>query len=131
MPFQKGTSGNPAGRPKGTSDRRRLVRDLLIPEAPNLVAKAIQLALEGDVVMLKSCLDKLVPNARPSTEVAFNGSGRLGEVGKGVVDHVGNGKLSLEEGKVAMELLAIQAKLEEQDSLAERLAVLEEALGVN
>jgi hypothetical protein len=32
---------------------------------------------------------------------------------------------------MAMELLAIQAKLEEQDGLAERLAALEEAYGVD
>ena len=131
MPFEKGTSGNPAGRPKGVPDRRRLVRDLLSPEAPNLVSKAVQLALEGDTVMLKACLDKLIPNARPSTEVRFRDGGGIGSLGRDILEHVGNGGLSLQDGKLAMELLAIQAKLEEQDVLSERLAALEEAYGVD
>jgi hypothetical protein len=82
MPFQKGTSGNPAGRPKGVPDRRHLVRDLLIPEAPNLISKAVQLALQGDTVMLKACLDKLIPNARPVTDVRFREDGAWVQEGK-------------------------------------------------
>ena len=50
MPFVKGQSGNPAGRPPGISDRRSVVKELLLPEAPKLVAKAVELALEGDSV---------------------------------------------------------------------------------
>lgn len=131
MPFEKGTSGNPTGRPRGTPDRRRLVRDLLMPDAPNLVSKAVQLALAGDTVMLKACLDKLIPNARPSTEVQFMGGEGVGALGRNIVGHVGDGKLSLEDGKLAMEMLAIQAKLEEQDSLVERLDALETQYAVD
>ena len=131
MPFEKGTSGNPAGRPKGVPDRRQMVRDLLLPDAPQLVSKAIQLALEGDIVMLKACLDKLIPNARPATGVRFREGAGVGNLGRDILGHIGNGELSLEDGKVAMDLLSIQAKLEEQGALAERLAVLEEAYGID
>ena len=43
MPFQKGESGNPTGRPTGVPDRRQLVRDMLMPEAPKLVEAAVNL----------------------------------------------------------------------------------------
>ena len=85
----------------------------------------------GDSVMLKACLDKLVPNARPNTEVQFDGSGSVGKQGSIVLGQVCDGELGLEDGKAMMDLLAIQAKLEEQDGLAERISALEEAHGVH
>ncbi|KTC93829.1 MULTISPECIES: hypothetical protein [Legionella] len=36
---------------------------LLIPHAENLVNKAVELALSGDVQALKLCLDRLIPRA--------------------------------------------------------------------
>jgi hypothetical protein len=131
MPFKKGESGNPSGRPKGVSDRRRVLRELLMPEAPALVAKAVEKALAGDSVMLKVCLDKLVPNARPNREVQFDGSGSIGTQGSAVLGQICDGELGIEDGKAVMDLLAIQAKLEEQDELAERISALEEAHGVH
>ena len=131
MPFEKGKSGNPAGRPKGVPDRRQLVRDLLLPDAPDLIAKAVEMAMGGDSAMLKACLDKLVPNARPNTEVQFDGSGSVGKQGTNVLSRICDGKLGLEDGKSMMDLLAIQAKLEEQDGLVERISALEEVYGVH
>jgi hypothetical protein len=131
MPFEKGKSGNPAGRPKGVPDRRQLVRDLLLPDAPDLITKAVELALGGDTAMLKACLDKLIPNARPNTEVQFDGSGSIGTQGSAVLGQICDGELGVEDGKSVMDLLAIQAKLEEQDGLVERISALEEAHGVH
>jgi hypothetical protein len=131
MPFQKGESGNPAGRPKGVADRRHLVRDLLLPDAHGLVSKAVELALQGDPVMLKACLDKLIPNARPNTEVQFSSEASVASSGRSVISLVSSGEASLEEGRAALSLLAIQAKLEEQDTLTARITALEEAHGVN
>lgn len=64
MTFQHGESGNPAGRPKGIPDKRTKLRALFEPHAEALVAKAVELALEGDRGALKMCLDRLVPPYR-------------------------------------------------------------------
>jgi len=64
--FKKGESGNPAGRPKGTKDRRTELRGLLEPHAEELVAKAVELALAGDVTALRICMDRLIPIAKPT-----------------------------------------------------------------
>ena len=64
MSFQKGQSGNPSGRPKGTKDKRTELRELLQPHAPALIEKAVEMALEGDTTALKMCLDRIIPAMR-------------------------------------------------------------------
>jgi len=62
MPFQKGKSGNPKGRPKGALNKTTvLAQKLLDGEAPALVRKAIQQALDGNSTCLRICLERLLP----------------------------------------------------------------------
>jgi len=62
--FKKGTSGNPAGRKPGVEDKRTKYRKLMQNHADELVKKCLSEALAGDKVMLKVCIDKLLPNAK-------------------------------------------------------------------
>ncbi len=60
--FQKGQSGNPAGKPKGTRNRTTVIAQHLFDgEAEALVRKVVELALEGDLSCLRICLERLVP----------------------------------------------------------------------
>lgn len=60
-PWQKGQSGNPAGKPKGTRHlATRAAEALLDGEAEALTRKAIDKALEGDPIALRLCLDRLI-----------------------------------------------------------------------
>jgi hypothetical protein len=69
--FRKGQSGNPAGRPKGSRNAATLaVEAMLDGEAERLTRKAIDLALAGDTVALKLCIDRIYP-ARKDRPVAF------------------------------------------------------------
>ena len=55
--FQKGRSGNPNGRPKGSRNKTTVIAQTLLEgEAESLVRKVVQLALEGDVTCLRICL---------------------------------------------------------------------------
>src|ERR1700675_845534 len=59
--FLKGRSGNPAGRPRGSLNRATRAAGLLLDgEAEALTRKAIELALAGDPVALRLCLDRIV-----------------------------------------------------------------------
>ena len=62
MPFQKGESGNPAGRPRGARNRTTvLLENLLAEDGEAIARKAIELAKAGEIAALRMCLDRLVP----------------------------------------------------------------------
>ncbi|QBQ53083.1 DUF5681 domain-containing protein [Nitrosococcus wardiae] len=108
MSFKPGKSGNPAGRPKGTKDKRTEFRELLRPHAPDLIKKAVEMALEGDATALKLCLDKLIPNLRPQAEpvsIQFNGESLL-EKGQEILKAVSKGEITPEEGNHLLASLA-------------------------
>jgi hypothetical protein len=68
--FEKGRSGNPAGRPRGVRNRAtrsRAAEALLEGEAEALTRKAIELALGGDAAVLRLCLERLVAPRRGRT----------------------------------------------------------------
>jgi phosphate uptake regulator len=62
MPFQKGESGNPAGRPRGALNRATvLAQNLLSERAESIAAKVIELAVQGDRAAIRACMERLVP----------------------------------------------------------------------
>ncbi|KTD04168.1 DUF5681 domain-containing protein [Legionella feeleii] len=72
MTFKTGQSGNPKGRSKGTLNKRTEFAKLLDPYGGALVAKAIELALGGDVTALRLCIERLIPKInRESTGIEF------------------------------------------------------------
>jgi hypothetical protein len=65
MQFQKGQSGNPAGRPRGSRNKATLrMQELLEQEAEQLVDKVVKMALAGNIAAIRLCLDRLVPMRR-------------------------------------------------------------------
>ena len=60
--FAKGVSGNPAGRPAGSRNSATLACETLLEgQAEALTQKAVELALAGDPVALKICIDRIFP----------------------------------------------------------------------
>jgi hypothetical protein len=60
--FRKGRSGNPAGRPLGARNATTMAAEILLQgEAERLTRKCIELALVGDTVALKLCLERIYP----------------------------------------------------------------------
>ena len=69
--FKPGQSGNPAGKKPGTRNRATwALEELLEGQGEALTQKAIELALAGDVVALRICLDRIYP-ARKDRPVTF------------------------------------------------------------
>src|SRR5713101_4821288 len=63
--FRKGRSGNPQGRPPGARNKATETAELLLDgEAEALTRKAVELALAGDAVALRLCLDRIIPPRR-------------------------------------------------------------------
>src|SRR6516225_4114562 len=69
--FGKGRSGNPRGRPLGSRNSATLAAEALLEgEAEKLTRKCIELAMDGDTVALKLCLERIYP-ARRDRPVTF------------------------------------------------------------
>ena len=60
--FQKGQSGNPRGRPMGSRNNATLACEALLEgQAEALTQKAVDMALAGDPVALRICLERICP----------------------------------------------------------------------
>lgn len=64
-PFQKGVSGNPAGKAPGTRNKSTLfVEALFDGEAEEIIRKTIELAKGGDIQALRMCVERIAPPRR-------------------------------------------------------------------
>jgi hypothetical protein len=131
-PFQP---GNP-GKPFGARHRTTLaVESMLEGEAEKLTRKAIKLALAGDTVALRLCLERIAP-VRRGRPIAF----ALPEVKspKGVTDALaaivaamGDGTLSPDEAAAVSAVIEGQRRAIETFELEARLLGIEEHLKTN
>jgi len=63
MVFKPGESGNLKGRPRGGGWRLDLYKEEVYPRARELMKKGIEVALNGDPIMLKYFLDRVMPTS--------------------------------------------------------------------
>ena len=132
-PFQKGESGNPDGRPKGSRNATTVALETLLDgQATALTQKAIDLALTGDMGALRLCLDRILP-PRKDIPVAFD----LPEMRMlndavpamgALVKAVGQGDLTPMEAAELTKMVQAFAKIIETAELEERVRKLEEAI---
>jgi hypothetical protein len=67
-PFEKGRSGNPAGRRTGCRNTATIAAAALLEgESEALTRKAVELALVGDPTALRPCLERILPPCRERT----------------------------------------------------------------
>ena len=127
--YKPGQSGNPKGRPSGGPDRRREFRELIRDAVPELIAKALELAREGDTVALRLLLDRAVPPVKPETQpVCLNYSlqGGLSRAAQAILAEVASGDASPDLAKSLMETLSVFSKIVESDELVKRIEALEQ-----
>ncbi len=130
-PFPKGKSGNPAGRPRGAKNSTTIAaQSLLDGEAQKLTRKAVDLALAGDTLALRLCLDRIIPprKDRPvileSIPKVKTGADSV-EAMALVVEAVGHGDLTPAEGEAVGQVLGLFCKALETKDFEARLQRLE------
>ena len=133
-PFEKGRSGNPAGRPRGSRNRTaRAMQRALDGEAQALTRKAVELALEGNTTALKLCLERLLAPRRDRTVPIdippVEGAGGLAGAMAAVVAATGNGEISSAEAGRWARLVEIFLKALETHEFEQRVEALEKRLG--
>ncbi len=124
--FQRGTSGNPKGRPP----EAERIRQLLEPRREELIAKAVDLALSGDTTALRLCVDRLAPALKPEgrtvTIPALEAAVTLTERANAIMQAIAAGAVPVEVGERLLAALGHVAKVVEIDELAARVAALEQ-----
>lgn len=128
--FQKGQSGNPSGRPRGSRNATTLaLENLLDGQANALTQKAIDLALAGDMAALRLCLDRILP-PRKDRPVTFTlpeikSAQDAAAVVSAVLAAVASGELTPSDAAEIGKLIDSYVKAFETAELSERLERLE------
>ena len=114
--FQPGKSGNPAGRPAGSRNKATLaIEALLDGEAEALTRKAVAMALEGDTVALRLCMDRICP-PRKDRPISFkmppvNNVSDAASVIRSVMEEVAIGSISPGEAQPVSEVRGVLSAL--------------------
>jgi hypothetical protein len=128
--FQKGASGNPAGKPKGALNHAtRAARLLLDGEGENITRKCIEMALAGESTALRLCIERFVP-PRKDLPISFvlpeisNGQ-HLSQAAIGLLQAVADGGVTPVEAGNVMRLIEGVGKAIELGEIEARIAALE------
>ena len=129
-PFQKGQSGNPGGRPRGSRHKVSVaVEELLDGEAEKLTRKAIDLALDGEIMALRLCLERICPPMKqrsinvemPAVRSASEAVGAM----TAVLESVSNGEITPGEAQALAGVIERFRSVLETEDFEQRIAALE------
>ena len=132
MQFQKGQSGNPAGRPRGARSKATIRMQMMLERrAKALVNKTVDIALAGNVAALRLCLDRLVPTRK--TEPVICDMAPLQKTSDavaaiaGIASAAAAGDVTADEAAKLAKVIALYVNSLEAHDFEERLARLERA----
>jgi hypothetical protein len=131
--FRPGKSGNPGGKRLGTRNRATVAAEMLLEgEAEALTRKAVEMALAGDAMALRLCLDRVLPPRkwRP-IRMALPPVTRASDVTTAltsVIDAMGAGAIAPEEAATICDVIEAQRRAIETADLETRLRVIEQRI---
>jgi hypothetical protein len=129
--FQKGTSGNPSGKPKGARARvTQLAEKLLDDDRDAIVRAVIAAAKGGDPTAMRLCVERLVPlrKGRPvvfdlsPVKTAADVAEAVGELSRTMAA----GELTTDEASAAASVIEMHRRAIETTEIERRLQKLEE-----
>ena len=129
--FGKGRSGNPRGRPLGSRNSATLAAEALLEgEAEKLTRKCIELAMDGDTVALRLCLERIYP-ARKDRPVTFplppiTSPRDAADIAAAIAEAVAAGHLTPSEAAEFGKVIEIYVRAYQVAELDDRTARLEQ-----
>jgi hypothetical protein len=124
--FMKGTSGNPAGRPR--SSLSSVVRSRIEGHVDELIALLLGKAREGDVQAARTLLERVVPNLKPeepAVQVDVPADVGLADTGRAVIRAAIDGVLPPGQAAALVGAVGTVARVVEIDELIRRVEALE------
>ena len=125
--WQKGQSGNPAGRKRGSINVATRLRRMIDVEA--LVAKLHETAMKGNTRAAELLLDRALPSLRPVAEAielpGLKDAATLTAKAERIVELAAEGKVSPDIATALLSAIATLAKAHEIDELTRRIEALE------
>jgi hypothetical protein len=134
MPFEKGQSGNPGGRPPGARNKATIMAEALLQgEAEELTRLAIDRAKAGDMAALRLCLDRVAPPSKHRTIVfelpPLASAADAASALAAITAAVAAGELTPSEAGELFKLVDGFARMLEARNFEQRVADLERAGG--
>ena len=119
MRFQPGQSGNPAGRPPGSLNKKTLAVEAELQEQAAEAAKSlIERAKNGDLAAMRMCLDRFAPTGRNrpvAVELPVIKTPEDAELALTVVtDELAAGELSISEATALVTLIERMLRVAER-----------------
>jgi hypothetical protein len=133
--FQKGQSGNPKGKTRGTKNNATLAaEELLRGELNGICRRLIEEALEGNMQAIKLVLDRVLPARKnPTVPISLpklNSSSDALNALSVITDAVGTAEISPDEGEVLPRIVNSYVKALEVYDFEKRLTALEQKGGL-
>lgn len=129
--WKKGQSGNPKGRPPGTSATQKL-RAAIADCVPEVLEKMKAQAREGDVAAARLLLERVLPPIKASDEVQvidIPEDGDLTAKGSAVLQAAADGLIPVAQAASLISSIGALARVVEVDELSRRIAALEAKYG--
>lgn len=126
--WKAGESGNPAGRKPGTGEVAK-VRAAIAARVPELLAKLMTQALEGDTSAARLLLERAIAPLKATeqaVELSLPDAGTLTAQGRAVLSAVATGDIAPGQGAQLLAAIGSLARVTEIDELEARLTKLEE-----
>ena len=126
--FQKGQSGNPRGRPMGSRNNATLAcESLLEGQAEALTQKAVDMALAGDPVALRICLERICP-VRKDRAVRFplppiNSARDAANIAAAIAEAVAAGHVTPSEAAEIAKVVDVYVRAYQMAELNDRVAL--------
>jgi hypothetical protein len=130
--FKPGQSGNPKGRPQGSKHKATLAAQALLDgKSEQLTRKCIEMALAGDPMALRLCLERLIPPRKDRVIdiklPAMKAPGDAGKVSAALIQAVARGDLTPSEGEALGRIVESHWRTMALEEIDARLTALEKA----